>query len=269
MNVSAPEIKQPLKVPLGFIGTMAALVLCVLGIQTGELSKLRTGSQLLTQKQIDLDVAEKANRIALLKKIPDFGFRNLTADAMLIDLVQYFGGDDARKTSGYGLGIEYLDLILEKDPKYYDAYFFLSVVGSIYSGQPEQSIAIMNRGFKSIDPRSPERSYYLWRLKGTDELLFLGNGRAAQKSMQTAADWAGEINDQESRRVAALSQKTANFLAKNPKSKQAQFAAWMMVIDRAVDIKVKKIAVFKIHELGGKVELDSNGELKVTPPPQD
>jgi hypothetical protein len=248
---------------------MAALVLCVLGIQTGELSKLRTKQQLPTVTQIERDATEKANRIALLKKVPSFGFDNLVANMMLIDFLQYFGEENFRNHNGYGLGLEYFDLILEKDPRFYFAYFFLSITGNIYSGQPERSVAIMDKGFKSIDLRVPEGSYYLWRLKGTDELLFLGNGKAAQKSMQTAADWAVKIDDEESRKVAAVSQKTANFLAKNPNSKQAQFAAWMMVIDNAVDIKAKKIAVRKIQELGGNVEIDSKGELHVTPPPKD
>jgi hypothetical protein len=77
------------------------------------------------------------------------------------------------------------------------------------------------------------------------------------------------VNNEESRRVSAMSQTTANFLAKNPNSKQAQFAAWMMVIENAVDIKAQKIALSKILELGGKVELDSKGQIKITPPPKD
>jgi hypothetical protein len=265
MTLSASELKQP----LGFMGTMAALVFYVLSTQTSVLSKLRAQAQPITKPQIERDVEERANRIAVLTKMPSFGFDNLIANTMLIDYMQYFGEENARNINGYSLGLDYFDLILTKDPKFYISYFFMSVTGNIYSAQPERSVAIMEKGFKSIDPRTPENSYYLWRLKGTDELLFLGNGKAAQKSMQTAADWANKVNDEESRRVSAVSKKTASFLAKNPNSKQAQFAAWMMVIENAVDIKAQKIAMRKIRDLGGKVELDSKGELKITPPPKD
>jgi hypothetical protein len=265
MTLSTSELKQP----LGFVGIMAALVCCVLSIQTSALSRLRAQEQSIAKPQIERDVAERANRIAVLSKMPSFGFNNLIANTMLIDYMQYFGEEKARNINGYSLGLDYFDLILAKDPRFYISYFYMSVTGNIYSAQPERSVAIMEKGFKSIDPRTPENSYYLWRLKGTDELLFLGNGKAAQKSMQTAADWANKVNDEESRRVSAMSQTTANFLAKNPNSKQAQFAAWMMVIENAVDIKAQKIALRKILELGGKVELDSKGQIKITPPPKD
>jgi hypothetical protein len=269
MTLSSSELKQPLKVPLGFIGIMAALVLCVIGIQTGDLRSLRSRPQTLTKAEIEQDAKDKSNRIALLQKAPSFGFDNLISGLMLIDFLQYFGEENARKTNGYGIGMDYFDLIIDKDPRFFYSYFFMSITGSIYSGQPERSVALMDKGFKSIGLHAPEASYYLWRLKGTDELLFLGNSQAAQKSMLTAADWASKIGDAESQQIGEISRKTAEFLAKNPNSKQAQFAAWTMVLQSAVDINARKIAVFKIRELGGKVELDSKGEPKITPPSQD
>jgi hypothetical protein len=268
MTLAVPEFKQ-VKQSVGFLGVMSALVICALGLQQGALKKLRSDRQVMTPAQIELDVREKTNRIALLKKMPSFGFNNLIADGLMIDFIQYFGDAEARKATGYGIGLDYFDLIIEKDPKFFLAYFFMSVTGTVYSGQPEKSVAIMDRGFKSLTPRAPEDSYYLWRLKGTDELLFLGNAPAASKSMLTAADWAQQIGTPESQRVANLSAATAKFLARNPKSKLAQFAAWAMVIDNGVDINAKKIAVQKIRELGGKVDLDSNGQVKLTPPPKD
>jgi hypothetical protein len=215
------------------------------------------------------DVRDKSNRIALLQKAPSFGFDNLISGLTFIDFLQYFGEENARKANGYGIGMDYFDLIVDKDPKFFYSYFFMSITGSIYSGQPERSVALMNKGFKSISLHAPEASYYLWRLKGSDELLFLGNSQAAIESMLTAADWARKINDAESLQVGEISRKTAEFLAKNPNSKMAQFASWAMVLENAVDINARKIAVFKIRELGGKVELDSKGEPKLTPPPQD
>jgi hypothetical protein len=268
MTLAIPEFKQ-LKQSLSFLGIMSALVVAILGIQTGALQKLRSNQQVFTPLQLEQDVTAKADRIALFKKMPSFGFDNLIADSLMIDFIQYFGDHDARKATGYGLGLDYFDAIIDKDPKFFLAYFFLSVTGTVYSAQPDRSIAIMERGFKSMTPRSPENAYYLWRLKGTDELLFLGNAQAASKSMLTAADWANQIGDPESQRVANLSRATAKFLAKNPKSKLAQFAAWAMVIDNGVDVTAKKIAVQKIRELGGKVDLDSNGQIKLTPPPKD
>jgi hypothetical protein len=269
MTLSSAKLKQPIKVPLGFIGTMAALVLCAIGIQTGALKDLRSRDSILTKAHIEQDLRDKSSRVALLQKAPAFGFDNLVSGWMYIDFLQYFGEEDARKTTGYALGLDYLDLILQKDPRFSESYYALSIMGTVYTGQPERSVALMNKHFKSISLRAPESSYFLWRLKGIDELLFLGDSQAARKSMDTSAEWATQINDAESLRVAKISKATANFLARNPNSKIARFAAWMMVVENSADENARKIAVQKIRELGGNVEIDSNGKLKVTPPPQD
>jgi hypothetical protein len=147
-------------------------------------------------------------------------------------------------------------------------FAFLSAVGSMYIAQPEKSIALMNQGFQKITPQAPQNSYYLWRMKGVDELLFLNNSQAAQQSLQKSADWARIVGDEEGLRVAAISQKTADTLAKNPNSKEAQFGGWSLVLSNAVDLKAKRIAVRKLRELGGKVYLDENGQIKIDKPPK-
>jgi hypothetical protein len=263
-----PPIRAPQK-SLGLGLLLLALLAGVVGIQRGELQQLRTHKTAWTDGELQRDVADRGNRINLLGKLPSFGFDNAIAGAMLLDFAQYFGDVPARDRQGYGLGLDYLDLVLAKDPKFTHAYYYLSVVGSVYVAQPEKSVAIMNRGFQSIGLRSPQDSYYLWRMKGTDELLFLGNPQAAQKSMATAANWAEQIGDTESLRVARMSKATAQFLAHNPNSKIAQFASWMMVLDNAVDERARTVAMEKVRALGGKIEVDAQGKLRVTPPPKD
>ncbi len=127
----------------------------------------------------------------------------------------------------------------------------------------------MNQGLKSLAPKIPKQSYYIWRYKGTDELLFLGNSQAAKQSFETAGEWADAYTDDDSKDIAKLSHQTAQFLAKNPNSKSAQVSSWSSVLNNAFDDRVRKIAISRIQALGGKVSITPDGQVKVQPPKKD
>jgi tetratricopeptide (TPR) repeat protein len=179
------------------------------------------------------------------------------------------GDTEVRQKAGFASAMEYFDAILTHDPRFLYGYFYLSSTGSLYAGEPERSVEIMNRGLKSLSPKVPDRSYYIWRLKAVDELLFLGNIPAARNSMQNAANWARQNTDRESQNVAQLSQNTATYLSRNPNSKQAQFDAWNMVLNAAVDDFVTQRAIVGIRSIGGKVTISPTGEFQVQAPAKD
>ena len=106
-------------------------------------------------------------------------------------------------------------------------------------------------------------------MKAIDELLFLGKVTDARNSMETAAKWARSYPDPSAQAVAQLSENTANYLARNPKSKQAQFDTWNTVLGSAIDDFVIKRAIVEIRAIGGKVTIGPNGELKAEPPIKD
>jgi hypothetical protein len=134
---------------------------------------------------------------------------------------------------------------------------------------PERAIALSKKGLKSLSPFVPEKSYYVWRYKGIDELLFLGNAQAAQKSFATAANWASKFSDPESQFIANTSQNTAKFLSRNPYSKYAQISTWAMVLNNQVDERTRKRAISRIEALGGKVIRTPEGDNKILFPPKD
>jgi hypothetical protein len=264
MTLSVPQLKQT----FALAGVMLALATYVLAVQVSRLSKLRSINA-LNPIELQRETDIKATKLAIAKKAPQFGFRNMVSNVTYMDFMQYFGDQDARNINGYGLGFDYFENILHKDPKFFMAYYFLSGTGSGYLGDPKRTINLMDEGFKSITPQAPATSYYLWKLKSTDELLFLGDVSASKKSLETTINWANQVGDEEAQRVANTSQELVAYLAKNPYSKQARFAAWASVFENAVDLPVKKAAAAKIRELGGKVELDAQGKLKITPPATD
>jgi len=250
------------------LGASLVALVCVLGVgvlQVPQLHKLSSSKKTAPPETLEREIYSEKLRLNLLQQIPTFGFDNLTADWIFLNFLQYFGDDEARGKTGYSLSPEYFEVILEHDPRFLEAYLFLSTSTSLYSAMPERSVALMSKGLKSLSPTVPPKSYYVWRYKGIDELLFLGDAQAAKQSFEMAAKWASFYSDQESKQVAAISRQTAEFIARNPKSKSAQIAAWTMVLSNKVDNRTRVIAIKRIAALGGKVYITPQGVVQVRP----
>jgi hypothetical protein len=136
----------------------------------------------------------------------------------------------------------------------------------MYAAMPERAISLMQQGLQSLSPQVPEKSYYVWRYQGIDELLFLGNAQAAQHSFMMAANWASNYSDPESKFMAHNSHQTSVFLSHNPDSRYARIATWAMVINNGVDEKTQKRAIREIEALGGKVIMSPAGNKIIFPP---
>jgi hypothetical protein len=246
-------------------------LLCIVAVgmlQVPQLNKLKNRAQTASPETFKQEVESEKLRLNLLQKTPTFGFNNILADWAFLNFLKYFGDDPARKVTGYQLTPDYFEIIIDRDPRFLQSYLFLSN-SSLYAGTPERSVALMEKGLKSLSPKNPPKSYYLWRYKAIDELLFLGDSQAARKSFEKAAEWASFYSDQESQFVAAISRQTAGFIARNPNSKLAQISAWAMVINNATDQRTRQIAISRIEALGGKVTFTESGIPKIQLPKSD
>jgi tetratricopeptide (TPR) repeat protein len=253
----------------GQLGWILGSFAVVIYLQTPQLASLKQQQKGLSTADLQQAEARAKVRLSLVKMLPALGFDNLVADWHFMEFLQYFGDSDLRRQAGYAAALDYFDVIIDRDPRFLYAYYYLSNTGSLYAGQPERSVALMTQGLKSFTPQVPDRGYYVWRLKGVDELLFLGRVPDARTSMLTAADWARQQLDREGQNVAQVSLNTAKYLARNPNSKQAQFDAWNMVLNAAVDESVVKRAISEIRATGGKVTASPTGEIKVEAPVND
>ncbi len=208
---------------------------------------------------------EKAEKLRLnvAKKQLYFGFENLIADWNYLRFIQYFGDGEARKYTGYSLIPDYFETIVERDPRFVKAYLSLSTANSIYAGRPDKTVTFMNEVLDSISPYTSPLGYYLWIYKGVDEILFLGDMKAAQHSYEMASKWASL---QGADVVAARNRETAQFLANNPDSKQAQIGAWATILTNARDEKTQQRAISEIKALGGEINITQQGELKIKLP---
>lgn len=201
-----------------------------------------------------------------LRRVPTAGFRNIVADYTFIKFLTYFG-DESRLNTGYAASPAFFETIINKDPFFKDFYLFLSQSISINAGDPDRAISLMNVGVSHLKPDQPPDGYHILRYKGIDELLFAGDGKAAQSTFEKAAKWAEQSSQPDSQKVSQLSRQTAQFLAADPDSKQAQVSAWSSVLVAALDDETRQRAIDKIRDLGGEVVISESRGVSVMYPP--
>lgn len=242
---------------------LAGLVTGIGFMQFSRLENLKNSSSELSLEEAMQQTQATALRLELLQQMPRVGFYNMWANWVLLDFIQYFGDFAARELTGYSLSPTFFEAIIDSDPRFFGAYLYLTNTVSIYAGQPQESIRLMEKGLASMSPQSPPRSYFVWRYKGIDEMLFLGDNQAAQESFRIAADWAEQSPDEDAELTARLSQQTADFLATDPNSKPALISGWMSVLGRAIDDNVRQRAIDEIEGLGGEVLRAETGQVTV------
>ena len=250
-------------------------LLCLVGVgrlQSLQLNKLINRNKIVSIAEIKREVEAEELRLNLIKKTPTLGFDNLIAGWTWLSFNQYFGDELAREQTGYQLSGKYFEIIVERDPLFLAPYLALYSSVSLFAGKPEQSVALMAKGLKSMSPKIPPQSYYVWRYKGTDELLFLEDIKSAQQSFAMAARWASAYTDPESQNVATISRRTADFLAGNPDKTQirkAQEGAWALVVVNALntrDERTLKQTIRQIEARGGKVTITPEGRVSIKLP---
>lgn len=251
-------------------------VACVLGcvgaialLQYPQLQRLKAGGQDLPIEVIRRDLAADQVQLDFLENTPSFGFRNLVANWAFLQFLQYFGDVEVRERTDYRLSPEYFEVIVEKDPYFFVSYIFLTNSVSLYAGMPDRAVGLIEEGLTHMTPTIPLESPHVWRQKGIEELLFLGDAGASQESFSTAAEWAAVSNLPNRDRLAENSQQTADFLEQNPDSKNAQFTSWATVLRTAPDDLTRQLAFEAIVDLGGQVLENPDGSFQLVAPPED
>lgn len=263
------SLRQSVSQVLSLTAVVAACLLGIGLLQRPQLQALKNSDENATLAELQQQDAAESAQLELLQKLPTLGFDNLVADWVFLNFLQYFGDTPARNQTGYSLSPDYFEAILDRDPYYIDFYFFLSASSSLYAGLPDRSVDLMNEKLQMLSPTRPPQSYFIWRYKGIDELLFLGDSTAARQSFENAADWASIYSDPQSQAIEQVSRQTADFLTRNPDSRTAQISTWAMVLTNAFDQTTQELAISQIQALGGNVSVDDQGRLRVSYPSED
>lgn len=234
-----------------------------LSLIEAEESRQRTKDEYLHEE------SQMQKKLSLVSKNPAFGYDNLVADWTFLNFLQYFGDEKARPQTGYRLAPKFFSVIVDKDPLFLEIYPYLSASVSLFAGRPQQTIQLLDKGIQAIPPSLQPEAYFLWQSKGIDELLFLGQTQAAQRSYEMASSWATRSPDPQISSIAKRLHQTAKFLASNPDSRRARVSSWFDVLTNAIDNSTQQLAVQQITALGGKVSVGKNGALQVQLPKQD
>ncbi|VEP16281.1 conserved hypothetical protein [Hyella patelloides LEGE 07179] len=200
------------------------------------------------------------------QKIPSFGYNNLIADWAFLQYIQYFGDTEAREVTGYSVITDYFETIVNKDPKFIDANLILSTTNSIFAGNPQKTVSLLEKSLESITPEMSPYPFFIWGYKAIDEVLLLGDIEAAKKSYQTAASWAEVSNVVGSDVIAKRYLETVAFLETNPDSTTIQISGWTMILSNNSDRQIREYALKKIEELGGIVTVNPNGKISIKAP---
>ena len=241
--------------PLGKITkalTAIAPFICLAGIVVSQSQEYKKSAQKLNyENYLSLEDRE-AKLIELKQQTPHLGFDNLVADWSYLSFVQYFGDANARETIGYRLVPEYFETITNIDPRFTQAHLRLSIANSMYAGNAEETVVLMEKVLASVDPESKD-SALLWTSKGLDELLFLGNKEAAIKSYRIAAQWAELSNDLHDYGFAIKDLEEALESTNEIDLKETQIRAWSSVLVHIRDNQKKKEIIGKIDDLKAEI----------------
>lgn len=208
---------------------------------------------------------EQGRVIDFQQETSALGFDNLLADWSYLNFVQYFGDRPARETIGYDLVPNYFTTISKIDPRFIQAHLNLSVANSMYAGDPEKTIDLMEQVLDTVDPAS-EGAALLWTSKGLDELLFLGDKDAAIKSYAIAAKWAAiEKSDRPDDLTIKDLAKALEF-TDEIELKKTQIVAWSSVLVHIRDDQRSREILDKITGLKSEVvALENQAKQSVQP----
>ncbi|MEG4107533.1 hypothetical protein [Microcoleus sp. S13_C5] len=214
------------------------------------------------------EAQQEALQLKMLKNLPSFGFDNLIADWTFLKFLQYFGDDEAREVTGYNLGQDYFDIVTQRDPRWADIYLFLSTAISFYQGKPETAVNLIERGTRAlaVSPQLHSQSWIVWRTKGLDELLLLGDIPESIHSHEMAADWVE--GSPEWQKLAPMFRATAEYLRRDPDSVPVRFTAWSTVYAQTTDKLVRQRAKQALVKLGAQVHKDKDGNESFILPPR-
>lgn len=195
---------------------------------------------------------QEAVKLRLLKQLPTFGFDNLVADWTFLSFLQYYGDTAVRDQAGYALSPQYFDIITRLDPRFVDIYLFLSGSISYQLGEPQVAVNLMDRGTAALSPQITPKAFQVWRFKGLDQLLLLGDVPGSIHSHEMAAKW---VQGTPYQALAPLFEQTVAFLRRDPNSVPVRFQAWVSIYYQAGavgDKTTQERANREILALGGQ-----------------
>lgn len=249
------------------LGLAAAALISVILLQRAQLNT----AGLIAENPQQAEQQESL-RLKALGRMPAGGltFNNLIADSTFLSFLQYYGDDEARQQTGYGLSPQYFDGVTQRDPRFVESYLFLSGVLSYQLGQPDLAMQYRQRGTDVLSPQQHPGAAAVWEFQALDKLLLTNDVPGAIQGYENAAAWASMSSDPEVKKAEPVFRRFAAFLKTDPDSRLIRFTAWVTIYQQAVAIKDQGTQARvrqAILALGGTEFKNPKGEMDFAPPP--
>lgn len=242
--------------------TVALISLCTVSIAVLQQSILNQNKQSATEEEYFRQEQVRATSLNIINNFPDFGFKNLIADWIYLQFIQYYGDTEARKVTGYQLIPQYFQAIVERDPRFTDAHILLSLANTLFAGKPELSVELLEQSLEHLAPNQVERSHELWFNKAMDEFLFLGKLEAAKQSYQKGAEWAEQSTEEGSDDFANYAKRMIRFIETNPDTTEGRIGAWTLILSTTNQRVVQEKVIQELEALGAEVVISSDGSIE-------
>ncbi len=221
----------------------------------------------------DADYRQRQQTIRTAQALGQLGFRNLAADWLWIDFIQYFGDLPLRLRFGYEQSSEYLDPITDLDPLFTQPYLYGTIAFAWKQGKPREAVQLLEKGLSSMNPNSNPFGYRLWYQVALLQFLWIGNIEAAQVALNQTADWIETIPEAERQPQGVLLnpaslRSLAGRIEESPRSAQVRFDIWVQVWRELRDPEAKQLALIEIEKLGGLRQLP-DGTFELVRPDAD
>ncbi|HEY9301812.1 MAG TPA: hypothetical protein VIQ31_36695, partial [Phormidium sp.] len=70
----------------------------------------------ISESEIEKQIETARFSLDLASRVPSLGMSNILADWTFLRFLQYFGDDEVRAKTGYGLSPDYFKVIIDRDP---------------------------------------------------------------------------------------------------------------------------------------------------------
>jgi hypothetical protein len=250
------RIRQPF--PFALLGLGLAALAGVVALQYSTIEEVKAPDP-------QQDLLARQQSLGIATALGPLGFGNLGASWLWLDFIQYFGHED-RSVTGYRLAYPYLDTITNLDPLFFRAYRYSSSVLAFTAGEPENALAVLQKGTQIITPDIDPRAYQLHFDQAGVYFLLLGDSQRGRDSYYTTADWYEAVPEHEGNGDTwrALGDRLVN----SPNSRRVRFDVWMSLYRTTPDPDTQERILRELAQLG-TVRRTETGELEILPPDDD
>ncbi|MGF1575477.1 MAG: hypothetical protein ACFCU9_05960 [Cyanophyceae cyanobacterium] len=242
--------------PLALLGVGLAALAGVIALQSQTIEAVKTPDP----RQ---DLLARQQGISFAAALGPLGYGNLGSGWLWLEFIQYYGHND-RRTTGYTLAYPYLDTITTLDPSFFLAYRYAPAVLAFTAGEPENALALLQRGTEVMTPEVNSRSYLLHLDQAGIYFLLLGDAEAGRAAYHAGADWYEAVPEHEGNGDSWRA--LGNRLVDRPNSRRVRFDVWLSLYRTIADPDTQERILAELAELG-TVRQTETGELEILPPP--